>query len=90
MVSPLSTRSFSDLTQHLPFICSGWDFDKTVIQPIRQVVPRSSIRGFMDDYYHVDADVVLLEGEVHVGRKPVSIVLHFFSLTCSDLVSLFC
>ena len=31
----------------------------------------------MDDYYHVDADVVLLEGEVHVGRKPVSIVPHF-------------
>ena len=89
MVSPLVTRSFLELTQHL-FTCSGWELDKTVIQPIRQVVPRSSIRGFKDDYYHVDADVVLLEGEVHAGRKPVSIMLHFRSHTCSDLISLFC
>ena len=48
---------------------------------MRQVVPRSSIRGFKDDYYHVDTDVVLTEGEVHVGRKPVSTSPHFRSHT---------
>ena len=31
----------------------------------------------------MDADVVLLEGEVHLGRKPVSIVPHFRSHTRS-------
>ena len=42
-------------------------------------MPRSSIRGFKDDYYHVDTDVVLIEGEIHVMRKPVSIGPHFLS-----------
>jgi hypothetical protein len=51
----------------------AWELDKTVIRPVKQVAPRSSIRGFKDDYYHVDTDVVLIEGEVHVGTKPVSI-----------------
>ena len=51
----------------------AWELDKTVIRHIKQVAPRSSIRGFKDDYNHVDTDVVLLEGEVHVGTKPVSI-----------------
>ena len=54
------------------------ELEKTVIQPIKQVVPRSSIRGFKDDYYHVDTDVVLIEGETHLGRKPVSIALQLF------------
>jgi hypothetical protein len=68
-----------------PFPYSGWDLEKTVTQPIRQVVPRSSIRGFKDDYYHVDTDVVLIEGEVHLWRKPVSIGPHF-SLTHSYIM----
>ena len=46
--------------------------EKTIVQPMKQVVPRYSIRGFKDDYYHVDADVVLLVGEIHLRRKPVS------------------
>ena len=72
-----------ELIRPLHFTCSAWGLDKTVIQPIKQVVPRSSIRGFKDDYYHVDADVVLIEGEIHVDRKPVSIAQHFHSYTCS-------
>jgi len=48
----------------------GMEFAKAVVQPIKQVVPRSTIRGFKDDYYHVDADVVVLAGETHLGRKP--------------------
>jgi hypothetical protein len=50
----------------------GMDYAKTVVQPIRQVAKRSTIRGFIDDYYDVDADVVVLAGETHLYRKPVS------------------
>jgi hypothetical protein len=56
----------------------AWELDKTVIRAIKQVAPRSSIRGFKDDYYHVDTDVVLIEGEVHQGTKPVSILAHAY------------
>ncbi|KAI0068212.1 hypothetical protein BV25DRAFT_1818597 [Artomyces pyxidatus] len=48
----------------------GMDYTKTVVDPIRQVVPRYSLRGFTEDYQFVDADVVLLAGETHLGRKP--------------------
>ena len=81
MAFTLFTLLFLELTQPLPFTCSGWELEKTVIRPIRQVVPRSSIRGFKDDYYHVDTDVVLTEGEIHSMSKPVSISLHFCSHT---------
>jgi hypothetical protein len=67
----------SELIQSLPFTCSGWDLDKTVIRSMKQVVPRSSILGFKDDYYRIDTDVVLMEGEIHAGRKPVSIAPRF-------------
>ena len=60
----------------------AWELDKTVIRPIKQVAPRSSIRGFKDDYNHVNTDVVLIEGEVHVGTKPVSIAPHICSRMC--------
>jgi hypothetical protein len=50
----------------------GMDYAKTVVNPIRQVAKRSTIRGFKDDYYHLDADVVVLAGETHLYRKPVS------------------
>jgi hypothetical protein len=48
------------------------EYAKTVVRPIRQVAHRSTIRGFRDDYYHVDSDVVVVAGETHLGRKPVS------------------
>ncbi|KAF8266934.1 hypothetical protein EI94DRAFT_1731800 [Lactarius quietus] len=48
----------------------GMDFTKIVVGHIRQVVTRSSIRGFKDDYYDVDADVVILTGLTHLGTKP--------------------
>jgi hypothetical protein len=86
--SPPFTVSFLELIRPLPFACSGLELDKTVTRPIRQVAPRSLIRGFKDDYYHVDTDLVLIEGNVHVGRKPVSIAPHFRSHN-SDLDSLF-
>lgn len=49
------------------------DFVKHVVMPMRQVALRTSIRGFVEDYRHVDADVVVLAGETHLYRKPVSI-----------------
>jgi hypothetical protein len=71
-----------------------YELDRTIIQPIKQVAPRSSIRGFKDDYYHVDSDVVILSGETHIWRKPVRIAPHFLSRTWvntnSDLISPFC
>ncbi|KAI0003694.1 hypothetical protein BJV74DRAFT_876058 [Russula compacta] len=48
----------------------GMDYAKTVVEPVKQVVHRSTIRGFKDDYYHVDADVLILAGETHLYRKP--------------------
>jgi hypothetical protein len=50
----------------------GFDFAKIVVGDLKQVVPRSSIRGFKDDYHDVDADVVVLAGQIHEGTKPVS------------------
>lgn len=48
------------------------DYTKHVALPIRQVAPRRSLRGFKEDYAHLTADVVLLSGEIHLYRKPVS------------------
>ena len=49
--------------------------DRVVVLPIKQIAPRSSIRGFKDDYHDVDADVVVIAGEVHALRKTVSKLL---------------
>lgn len=48
------------------------DYLKSVVEPIKQVAPRSSLKGLIDDYAHMNEDVVLLEGETHLNRKPVS------------------
>ena len=50
------------------------DYTKTVVDPIRQVVPRSRVRGLVEDFRAVTAKVLLLEGETHLGRKPVRVV----------------
>ena len=55
-----------------PLSRSGTDFAKAVVSHLKEVVPRSSIRGFRDDFYDVDADVIVLAGETHLYRKPVS------------------
>ena len=59
------------LTRLVP-LSMGMDFAKTVVSHLKEVVQRSSIRGFRDDYHDVDADVVVLAGETHLGTKPVS------------------
>ncbi|KAH7913487.1 hypothetical protein BJ138DRAFT_1111446 [Hygrophoropsis aurantiaca] len=48
----------------------GMEFVQNVVHPIRQVAARDSLRGFQDEYGQVNADILLLMGEVHVGRKP--------------------
>jgi hypothetical protein len=47
-----------------------YDLAKIVVGDLKQVVPRSSIRGFKDDYHDVDADVVVLAGQTHLGFTP--------------------
>lgn len=46
------------------------DMTKTVTKPSRQVARKASIRGFVQDFYHIRAKILLIEGEVHLYRKP--------------------
>ena len=59
------------------FSSSGMEYLKTVIETIKQVAPRKRLRGFTDDFAWIDDTVVLLDGETHYGRKPVSAQLKF-------------
>jgi hypothetical protein len=47
------------------------EYTKAVVDPIRQIVPRGQVRGFVEEYTIVDQEVLLLEGETHIYRKPV-------------------
>lgn len=66
------------------------DFVKHVVLPIRQVAQRTSLRGFVEDYHHVDADVVVLAGETHLYRKPVSTLVLPVGLNFHDLSRVKC
>ncbi|KZV71332.1 hypothetical protein PENSPDRAFT_540994, partial [Peniophora sp. CONT] len=48
----------------------GADYTKTVVNPLDQVVRRSTIRGWVDEYDRETADVLVLAGETHLYRKP--------------------
>lgn len=50
------------------------EFAKTIVDPARQIVPRSALRGLKDEYGHIEDDVLLIEGEIHLERKPVRYV----------------
>jgi hypothetical protein len=50
------------------------DYLKSVVEPIRQVVPSSRLRGLIEDYDSVNTDVLVLEGETHLNRKPVRLL----------------
>ncbi|KAF9511689.1 hypothetical protein BS47DRAFT_1468488 [Hydnum rufescens UP504] len=45
-------------------------FAGAVTEPIQEIAQRSSLRGLVDDYDHYTEEVLLLEGEVHLYRKP--------------------
>ncbi|KZO96223.1 hypothetical protein CALVIDRAFT_545606 [Calocera viscosa TUFC12733] len=51
----------------------GIDLIKHVTEPIRQVAPTSMLRGLVDDVNNVQDEVLLLEGETHLWRKPGSL-----------------
>ncbi|THH16171.1 hypothetical protein EW146_g4417, partial [Bondarzewia mesenterica] len=67
---------------------NGWEVRytfqgaKTVVDPICQVVSRSTLQGFVEEYGHHDEDVILLAGELHLGRKPGA--LRFTMTTARD------
>lgn len=48
----------------------GMDFTKTTIKPLRQVTKKTRVRGFVEDFQHIRAKILLIEGEVHLNRKP--------------------
>lgn len=48
----------------------GSEAAKDVAVPIRQAAPRNLLRGLYEDFGFIEQDVLLLEGEVHLGRKP--------------------
>ncbi|KZT59687.1 hypothetical protein CALCODRAFT_466636 [Calocera cornea HHB12733] len=51
----------------------GIDLIKHVTEPIRQVAPTKMLRGLYDDVNNINDEVLLLEGEVHLWRKPGSL-----------------
>ena len=53
---------------------AGADMVKDVISPIYEAAPRDRMRGLYEDFHDTSARVLLLRGEIHLGRKPVSIV----------------
>jgi len=51
-----------------------------VNNPVVELVPAATMKGFIDDYSHYTEDVLFLQGEIHGDRKPVC---------CSVLTPLF-
>ncbi|KAF7984551.1 hypothetical protein HWV62_13747 [Athelia sp. TMB] len=62
---------------------AGMDYVKNVVNPIRDIAPRDTLRGLSEDWGHFEEDVVLLEGEIHYTRKPAS--LRFTSAASRDV-----
>ncbi|QRW05104.1 O-FucT domain protein [Ceratobasidium sp. AG-Ba] len=60
----------------------GKDWMKSVVDHMLEVAPRSRLRGLVDEYDRIDAEVLLLEGEIHLDRKPGS--LFFTSMPPRD------
>ncbi|KAF8328121.1 uncharacterized protein EI90DRAFT_2926732 [Cantharellus anzutake] len=46
------------------------DFLKSTVEPLKQITRREFLKGLVDDYDHLTEDVLLLEGETHLSRKP--------------------
>lgn len=45
-----------------------------MVEPIREVAPKQTLRGFWDNYGGIQADVLYVAGEIHNDRKPVCIL----------------
>ncbi|KAG8903164.1 hypothetical protein FRB99_003665 [Tulasnella sp. 403] len=48
----------------------GMEWHKSVVDPIRQVTPLSRTMGWIERYKHMTMDILVLDGETHLGRKP--------------------
>lgn len=57
---------------HLPLHLRPSEFSKAVNNPGYEVTPLNMMRGFINDFGHHTEDVLLVEGELHGDRKPVS------------------
>ena len=57
------------------------DYLKSVVKPIKQAAPLDKLRGWIDDYNHITTDILVLEGETHLGRKPVRFCVVYFTIT---------
>ena len=62
------------ITTLMPLVFpSGASPARTIVSRRKVAARRSSIRGFRDDYHDLDADVVVLAGDIHgYIRWPVS------------------
>lgn len=47
---------------------------------MRAIAPRSTLRSFKDEYGHITDDVLIIEGETHLERKPVGPLKFLHSL----------
>ncbi len=47
------------------------DYLKSPVEPQKQITPREHVKGLIDDYGHITEEVLHLEGETHLNRKPV-------------------
>lgn len=52
----------------------GHEYTKSVVDPLREVAPKQSLRGFWDKYGSIQADVLYVAGEIHHDRKPVRVL----------------
>ena len=70
------------------------EFLKSVTEPIQEIALRSSLRGLVHDFDHYNEDVLLLEGETHLGRKPVRsvgvLLIHMLDSLLSTLLEIHC
>lgn len=48
----------------------GMDYVKWVVHPQIEVAPIKNVRGFVQQFGNLTQDVVVLKGEIHLGRKP--------------------
>ena len=65
-----------------------------MVHPQIEITPRQHVRGFVQQFGNLTEDVVLLKGEIHLGRKPGSMryttieqAKHFAKIVLKDLRS---
>lgn len=44
-----------------------------MVHPQVEIAPRERVRGFVQQFGNLTEDVVVLKGEIHLGRKPAGL-----------------